>query len=467
MEPDNLQTMPETIVFDTSSGISLEEQEEILEGINAMSAGNRLAPGEAAVGLAKKKGYLFPLLVNIGALVLLGLGFALLYFFHGYEEQGIRESSSALGITERKMIQEIREETNRLLGEKESQINDILSKLAAADSEYRQLQDSMGNLTEAQQERAAALRLIQDEYRHTLSGLQEERYGILEDARIKEAALRAEAEERITGLSEQIGQSQASLDAAMEELRRLSNEQERAARVESQMTGYYITETNLISAGRLDEASATLQSMKDYLNARSLQGIRSLEARRQSHFAAIDAMEAAVDEARRYQEASAFRESGASGGDSSSGTSDAVQIVRDDAALAELQARYTALEQRAADLERTIAAFSSQGSEQSRMISEFNDRISGLNAENERLSAANVNQQQTLNRQDSEIQALRIENTDLQAQVQAANARASASEASLAEQQRQNSTMSQERQALQSEIDDLRSRGDALRRLLE
>ena len=104
MEPDTLQHSSGEIVFDTSSGISLEEQQEIMEGINAMAAGNRLAPEETAVSAAKKKGFLFPLFVNIGAIVLLGLGFALLYFVHGYEEQDIRESSSALGLTERKLI---------------------------------------------------------------------------------------------------------------------------------------------------------------------------------------------------------------------------------------------------------------------------------------------------------------------------------------------------------------------------
>ena len=84
-----LMDAPGTIVFDTTSGISMEEQQEILDGINAMSGGTRLVP-EAAVTKAKKKDFIFPLLINIGAVILLGLGGLLLSFFYNQDEQSIR-----------------------------------------------------------------------------------------------------------------------------------------------------------------------------------------------------------------------------------------------------------------------------------------------------------------------------------------------------------------------------------------
>ncbi|MDR0496848.1 MAG: hypothetical protein LBH42_04470, partial [Treponema sp.] len=168
MEHQTSQT--ETIVFDTASGISLEEQEEILAGINAMT-GSRLVP-KTTVTRAKKKGFLFPLYVNIGAFALLLLGFMLLFFLHGHDEQQIRDSSSLLGNTERILIQQIRQETNRQINEKDNEINNILSKLSAVDSEY------------------------QEEYNILLTYLMEERAGILEDSRLREAAIRTHAEER-------------------------------------------------------------------------------------------------------------------------------------------------------------------------------------------------------------------------------------------------------------------------------
>ncbi len=113
------------IVLDASSGISLEEQQEILAGINAMSASNRLSP-EITVMEAKKKGFLFPLFVNIGAFVLLVSAFFLLAYFNFNDEQEMRESSSTLGLTELMLIQQIRQDTERQIREKENQINEVL-----------------------------------------------------------------------------------------------------------------------------------------------------------------------------------------------------------------------------------------------------------------------------------------------------------------------------------------------------
>ena len=466
----------EEIVFDTASGISLEEQQEILAGINAMTVGNRLAGGAPEIK-AKKKGFLFPLCVNIGALALLALGFALLLFYHGNDEQEIRESSAAVGLTERKLIQEIRRETYRQISEKEDQINDIMSKLSAADEEYRTLQGSVETLTEANQERASYLLSMQEEYRLTLSGLQEEKTGILEDSRLREAELRSHAEERVKELSHEVAQSQASLGAAVEELNRLSTEQERISMVEQQMGGYYLTENNLIAAGRLDEASATLEIMKAFLDTPSLQGIRSLKAKKQTHLAAIAALEGAVAEARRLRIEPAPAP---------------VETQAQDETIAALKTMNEALEQKAADQERTIAAFSSQGSEQTSMIAGFETRINGLRTENDRLSTAVTNQQQTLNRRDSEMQSLRtdmaqkdsaIENlrnesagkdrqlTELNNRINTLDnqikAQASSNEAALAQQKSENTILQAERDDLQRQYGNLQRQYEELQRRMD
>ena len=403
------------IVFDTASGISLEEQQEILAGINAMAEGsirgNRLAPA-ADLSKVKKRDSLFPFFVNLGAVVLLVLGFVLLSLFHGRDETSIRESSATLGVTERRLIQEIRQETNRQINEKDKEINDVLSRLSAADSEYRGLQSSVESLTAEQKERAAYLLKVQDEYQNTLTGLQEEKTKIIADSQQKETLLRTQAEEKVKELSGRIEQgqadlrqSQANLGAAVEELKSLNTEHERAAMVETQMNAYYAVENDYISAGLLDKAASTLQTMKTFLSAPSILNTRSLDTRRQTHLAAIAAIEEAVAEAQRMKEtasANATRE----GRDENGGQNEALSQ-----ALAALQAQYAGLEQKAADQEKTIAAFNSRGSEQDSLISGFQTTISELRAENEKLNAANVNQQQTLNRRDSELQSLREEKT--------------------------------------------------------
>jgi chromosome segregation ATPase len=369
-----------------------------------MSVGNRLVPA-APVVKAKKRGFLFPLLVNVSALVLLAAGFAALVFFHGQDDQGIRQSSAVLGYTERMLIQEIRRETNGRISEKEKEINDIQSKLSAVDAEYRVLQNSMESLTEAQKERAAVLLSAQEGYRFSLSNLTDEKTRIIEDSRLREAGIRAQAEQSQAGLA----LSQEDFDMAIDELKRLNTEQERAALVESQMNAYYAMAYDQINSGRLDEAFRTLELMKEFLNAPSLLGIRSFEIRKQVHLTAIAALEEALS-----------RDAG-SPRLAAPDTAAADTLNEESAAaLAALEARYAALEQRASDQQRTIAAYTSQGSEQGRVIANFETRINELRTENARLNTensslgtANVSQQETLGRRDAEIVNLRAESSDL------------------------------------------------------
>ena len=387
-----------TIVFDTSSGISLEEQEDILAGIDSLTGENRLVP-EPAVKVARKKGFLFPLFVNLGAVLLLVLGFALLSFFHVNDENEIRESSTNLGYTERLLIQEIRQETELRIREKERQISDILFMLSAADAEYKELQASVENLTEAQQQRAAALLILLDEYHNSLAILQEDRASILEDSRLREVVLRTQTEERVRELSSRIEQGQTSLSEAMEELRSFGSEQDRANRAESQMGGFYAAVNSQISNGLLTEASATLEAMKEFLAAPSLQGIRSLEARKQTHMAAIALMEMAI-------------------ASSKSGT---IQSE----ALEELRERNAAMEQMFAEQEETITSITSRSAEQDRVISEFRTRVSGFESQVSELKTLNENQKQTLDRRDGEIGNLRTETARRDSEIQTLRTEAS------------------------------------------
>jgi chromosome segregation ATPase len=375
----------EPIVFDTTSGISLEEQKEILAGINAISDGRRLAP-EAAVTEAKKKGFLFPLWVNIGAFILLILGIAVLSRLHVNDEQQIRGSSAALGFTERRLIQEIRLETDRQIREKENRINDILAKLSAVDTEYRELQVSVENMTDVQKQRSASLLVLQEEYQLILSGLEEEKARILEDSRLQEEALRAQAAKRAGEFASRLEQDQAKPDAALEELKPLDREQKWVKRIEAQMGGFYAAVNNHISGGRTGEASSALKAMREFLAAPAFQGVLALEARKQTHLAAIAAMEEALS------------------------LSGDVQGEN----LADLKDRNAVLEQRTANLERDIAAFGAQGSDQGRIIAEYAAAI-------RELETARKEQQQTLSRRDSEIETLRTEIGEREQQVSELN----------------------------------------------
>jgi uncharacterized coiled-coil protein SlyX len=436
------------IVFDAASGFSVEEQQEILDRINALTVEKGIAPPAGALRTeAKKRGLLFPLLINLGAALLLLGGFFTLRFFHTQDDQNLREGPVSLGITERKLIQEIRRETSRQITEKEKEINDILSRLADADAEYRELQVSVESLTEAQKERAAGLLKMQEDYRSTLAGLQDERAKILEDSRLREAELRNAAEERAQEFSSQIEQSQASLDSAMEEIRRLSGEQDRANATEAQLLGYYGVLNGQVRAGQLNEALSTLKSMRDFLNAPLFQG-RSLEKRRSYHLAAVDALEETLAEVVNLKAAAG---------------SAAPQASGDGAEQAELQARIAALEQRSQEQERTINSLSAAGTDQGRIIEDYEVRISGLN---EQISS----QQQSMNQKDNTIQALMIQAaaqeqqiaernaaiTELRSQTEASAGTASEAQAAAAQLRTENAVLAQQNEEQKRQIESIR-----------
>jgi len=223
----------------------------------------------------------------------------------------------------------------------------------------------------------------------------------------------------------------------MEELRRLNLDYDRAARAETQLNVYYTAANNYLTEGRLDEAASTLIAMREFLSAPSLQGIRALETRRQTHYAAIAALEAALDTARRMAELSALGSGGIA----------QVLSAQDDAkeALAALQERNTALEQELADQRRAANA---SGGEQTRLIAEHTNTIRDLRA-------ANAGQQQTLNQRNTELQTLRTESSGLREQALAATARAEQSESALEEQQRQNTALTQQRDEVQQRLNNV------------
>ncbi|MDR1862594.1 MAG: hypothetical protein LBQ67_01610, partial [Treponema sp.] len=178
-----------------------------------------------------------------------------------------------------------------------------------------------------------------------------------------------------------IEQSASELDAALEELGRLSSEQERAARAESQLGGYYQRLNETIRAGDLSNAAGLLGSMREFLNAPSLKGVRSLESRKQAHLAAIDSLELSVAETLRLQRATPSPSGGETGA---------------------LQEQIEALEDTVSQQQATIEAFGAQGSETGRLISGYEERISGLQAQ---VST----QQQTLSQRDASISGLRAQ----------------------------------------------------------
>jgi chromosome segregation ATPase len=483
------------ISFDTGSGISVEEQREILAGINSIAEKNRRSlSGERPLLRARKKGSLFPALVNIAAVLLLGGGVFILAAFHGREETRFREGPAAYNPAERTLIEEIRRETNSRLEAKENEISLITSKLTGVDAELQNLQASvetmmgeketelrkeMGeafaaerqrlvdqNLSEAaiaermrqfdaerigmmntelasyrqrlDAERAASesnLQKLQEEYRTNLSTLQNERSQILEASRAREASLHAQLEARTRELNAVSEQSQAALSSARNELERLSGEQEKAGVIESQLGGYYAAVNNQIRAGRLAEAADTVRVMREFLNTPAFQSLRSIQLRKELYASAADALEMMIDEARKNSGGAVPERPAAS---------DSGELEK---TIAELQSRNALLEENIAGLNRTISAYSSQGSDLGQRIVEIEGSLSALRTMNQAL-------EQSVAERDNTIAALQSQSAALSQTVTARESRINALQSENAAQaetiENLNTQLSSIRQALQA-----------------
>jgi septal ring factor EnvC (AmiA/AmiB activator) len=225
------------ITFETGAGISEAEQREILEGIEKAVRQDRRSLGGASPVKAKKRGLLFPLLVNVAGILLLAAGLVFFLKFRSGGEIKTRQGPALYNSAERALIQEIRRETTQELKAKEREIGLILDKLTGVDEELRELYSSNQELTAEQKAVEADLQRLQEEYRSSLSSLQDERSQILETSRIREANLRAQFDERANELKAQAEQSREALSSARIELERLSGDQEKGAAVEAQLSG--------------------------------------------------------------------------------------------------------------------------------------------------------------------------------------------------------------------------------------
>jgi DNA repair exonuclease SbcCD ATPase subunit len=254
-----------------------------------------------------------------------------------------------------------------------------------------------------QQANEDRLRALQEEYRATLSVLQDERSQILEEARAREANLQAQLEIRTRELALAAERSEAALDIARNEMDQLIKEQALTSTVEAQLGAYFINLDTQLRENRLDNAAATVRSMQTFINTPAFQALRSIQTRKELYTNAIHSFETMIEEARKNQAALN------SGGRIPDRDSERAQH--------DLQEKVAQLELDLEEKNKTIEAFSEQGTGTARRLTELERSITDLRAVNSGLEAAT-------RERNSRIAALE---TDLSRQTQTAeNSRQSA-----------------------------------------
>ena len=342
------------IKFDAASGISVEEQKEILAKINGIAEKNRRLLSQAPAGKsavqAKKSGALFPLVINLAALVILIGGGLFLFLFNGKADAQIREGRAVYDLTERALINEIRKETADKLASKDGEIARILSHLDDVDAQLNNLQSSNKDLNTEQLAAQQRLITMQNLYRSELSALQEDRSKILEESRSREAVLRAQLEERAREFASAQQKSGAELDSAVSELEKLSNEQAKIAAIDSQLSGGLAAVSEMVRKGEYDEAAQHIESLKHFCNNNTYASLRSFQVKKEYYNQVIDSMEWMIDDMRKYRS-----------GDQWS-----------------LQEKTEKLEDTIAEMQKTLDAVSSGSSGQAGRIAELTASVSTL-----------------------------------------------------------------------------------------
>jgi len=333
--------------FEPDSGISREEQKDILQEIEKVATQNRIAvgPEEFAVQTAKT-GVLFPVLVNVVAIIVLAGGLAVLYFFFQRGETQIAQSETGTITAEGKLIETYKKESEAKLLEKDQQIDQIQNRLQEIDKQRQDLQANMDakvrekenqlkaslaaeleaekarlqqqglsekeidrriSAIEAQRSsesdrqlaafRAQAeadrrtadenLKSLQAEFNASLAKANQERQQVLDESKKREAELQAQLEQK----TREAASAQASSAQA---LATLQSQKQQEDLVTGQLVGLYSVVKADISAKDFAKAITGLQAIRDYVNRVDVAALPAMQQRRDVDLFVVDSLSSLV-----------------------------------------------------------------------------------------------------------------------------------------------------------------------------
>ena len=347
---DNVK--PSDLLEADDSGISAEDRSEILAEIDRMTSDSRAGLSTDALTLSRatRRGFLFPLIVNLAMAVIVAGGLFGLYTYFQQEEQVRIEAQREGASAQAELIRRIQERAQAELEQKEQEIADIQQRLgdiearraaletnleeqlarreaelrseleAELAAERNRLQDegvgeasideriavleAEGNARieaelaelraqgEAEQaELDETLAELQSEFRGELQQLEQERAQILDQARERETELRSEFEQQLSASQEQLTDAQTELSV-------LSDRREREQQAANQIVGYYDEIRGEIRGNDYEEALGTIEQLRSYLSEESVATLPAVAQRREAELFILSSLEQLVEEQR-------------------------------------------------------------------------------------------------------------------------------------------------------------------------
>jgi hypothetical protein len=335
------------IVFDEDSGISKEDQKDILQEIEKAASENKLTAGPQAFVLhAERKGVFMPMLVNLVAVALLAAGGLVLYYFFQRGETTLKEEALTITTAEGKLIEQLKKEAEEKLLAKNREISQIQGQLSEIDEQRRDLAANMDAKVEAreqelrlgmdaaleqerqrlrrqgiseddinrrlvaleaektgefqaqlkafkrqaEEERLAtenSLKTMQQEFQASLARASEERQQVLADSRRREDELESQLAARTEAL-------EAESQQARQELARISEQRDKEQLAANQLIGFYSRVKGDMQASMLDQALTNLEGIRQYLNDPAIGTLPSIQQRREVEFFVVDSLSSLV-----------------------------------------------------------------------------------------------------------------------------------------------------------------------------
>ena len=333
--------------FDAESGISKEDQKDILQAIENVVTENRIATTpEDFVVKAAKRGVLFPTVVIVAAFVALAVGGAAFYFLFQRGETQIKRGALGTITAEGQLIQAVRQEASSRIEEKNHEISTIQGRLADIDKQRQDLQATMDSkvsqkeqqlraqmasvleaekarlekeglskqaiavrMQELEAQRAALLQRQMEAYRkqaeterlqaeQTLTTLQANFTANLERANAEKQQVLSDAQKREQELKGQFAQKTQTLEStsaqAQQALAAMIAEREKEDLVTGQLAGLYGGVQDDISQHNYDKALEGLQSLRSFVNRPDIATLPGLAKRHDFDLFVIDSLTSLV-----------------------------------------------------------------------------------------------------------------------------------------------------------------------------
>ncbi len=332
----------------TVSGISEEEKKEIVDHLDEIVDAHKIELSDDLFVVKAKKGMLFPLVVNVAALVVIGVSVVLLWLFFRQDDQQFRERRAVFATVENQLIRQLQAESRDQLQQKEREISEIQGRLRAVamernellqsieeqirereetlrgrldaelDAERRRLvqqgiagRDLESRLSSYEEDRAIVvdrdleafraqleterrrleedMQRIQVEYDTQLSQLNAERAALVVSFQEREADLRRRLEMRTVALRESREAAEADVRAAQARLDELARQREAEESLNNQVSGHLARLRAAVRQNEYDEARESIAAFRSFIDP--TEGVPIAYPRREIDLFMVDAID--------------------------------------------------------------------------------------------------------------------------------------------------------------------------------